>query len=272
MSKKTFFKRISLAVVSALAIGTLSTALPAQAGGLDDTLTLSASSQSVTIGDTATVTATVTFTSQLTGAALRGIDSAIVYVSGVAPGASINSLPTQDTVNAVTSQYNKAIIRTPQVLTAALGRSGVSTGAETVTATTAGTSYGVPVTDSIVAVTAGAYTKGVFDIYAPSVTRAGTYTWTISVRDIANTVIYKSATFTITVTAGDLTPVVANTKLWLHNTLYTNQSINANPGTPKSDSTLVVNAGTAGTPVEVGYIVPEFINASGKRKTQLLVL
>jgi len=174
MSKKTFFKRVSLAVVSALAFGTLSTVAPAQAGGLDDTLTLSATSQSVTVGDTATVTATVTFTSQLTGAALRGIDSAIVYVSGVAPGSAINSLPTQDTVNAVTSQYNKAIIRTPQVLTAALGRSGVGTGAETTTATTAGSSYNAAVTDSIVAVSAGAYTKGAFQIYAPAVSRVGT--------------------------------------------------------------------------------------------------
>jgi hypothetical protein len=142
-------------------------------------------------------------------------------------------------LNAITSQYNKAIIRTPQVLTAALGRSGVGTGAETVTATTAGSTVAAAVTDSIVAVTAGAATRGAFQIYAPAVSRAGTYTWTISVRDIANTVIYKSATFTITVSSGDNTGTTAS-KLWLHNTLYTGMSINTNTGTPTRDSTLVV--------------------------------
>ena len=62
MSKMTF-KRISLAVVAALGFGVLSVA-PSSAA-IDETLTLSAASATVNIGDTATVTITNSFTSEV---------------------------------------------------------------------------------------------------------------------------------------------------------------------------------------------------------------
>jgi hypothetical protein len=272
MLRTIAFKRISLAVISALAFGTLSSVAPAQAGGLDDTLTLSASSATVTVNETATVTATVTFTSQLTTATKLGPDSVIVHVAGKAPGTLITALPVADTVNTNTALYGKTIVHLPQVLTAAAGNTGVSVGNETRLVTTGGSDIGTAGTgfrtDSIVAVAAGAYTKASFKISAPSVSTPGTYIWTISVRDnngSSGTVLYKTATFTLTVTAGDNTGTTAS-KLWLHNTLYENMAINTNVGTPTADSTLVVNAGSAATPTIVGYMVPEFYNAAGDTK------
>ena len=272
MLRTIAFKRISLAVISALAFGTLSSVAPAQAGGLDDTLTLSASSATVTVNETATVTATVTFTSQLTTTTKPGSDSVIVHVAGKAPGTLITALPVADTVNTNTALYGKTIVHLPQALSTAAGNSGVSTGNETRLVTTAGNDIGSAGvgfrTDSIVAVSAGAYTKASFKISAPSVSTPGTYIWTISVRDnngSSGTVLYKTATFTLTVTAGDNTGTAAS-KLWLHNTLYENMAINTNVGTPTADSTLVVNAGAAATPTIVGYMVPDFYNAAGETK------
>ena len=268
MLRKIAFKRTSLAVIAALTFGTLSSVAPAQAGGLDDTLTLSASSASVAIGETATVTATVTFTSQLTTATKPGADSIIVHVAGTAPGTVIASLPVQDTVNTVTSRGQGSIARTVQTLVAATGgASGVATGDETRLTTTAGNTIGSAgvgfKSDSAVALTAGAYTKAAYQFYAPSVSRVGTYVWTISVRDLANTTLYKTASFTLTVTA-DTVASATGSKMWLHDSLYTNMSINTNLGTPRADSTLVVNAGTAATPTIVGYLVPEFASATAE--------
>ena len=137
----------------------------------------------------------------------------------------------------------------------------VASGDETILTTTPG-SVSTTFTDSAVAIVAGSFTKAAWQLYAPSVSRVGVYTWTISVRDVANTVLYKTATFTLTVTA-DTTAVAAGSKMWMHNTLYTNMSINTTGGTPRADSTLVVNAGTAASPQIVGYLVPEFAAANG---------
>ena len=259
MSTKLNRKRLALAVVAGLSFGLLQTP-QANAGGLDDTLTLSASSASVAVGETATVTATVSFTSQLTGAALRGIDSVLVYVAGSMPGDSIRSLPVQDTVNTISAHAGKPIVRSVQVR-AAGATTGVASGDETILSTTPG-AVSTTFTDSAVAIVAGSYTKAAWQLYAPSVSRVGVYTWTISIRDVANTILYKTATFTLTVTA-DTTAVAGGSKMWLHNTLYTNMSINASGGTPRADSTLVVNAGTAASPAIVGYLVPEFAAANG---------
>ena len=79
MSKKTFFKRLSLGVIAALGFGLLSTPT-AQAVRLTNTLTLSAATASTTTFDTASVTLTLRQTSTQ-----NGTDSMTVAVSCDAP-------------------------------------------------------------------------------------------------------------------------------------------------------------------------------------------
>jgi len=282
MSTQTLFKRVALVLVSALAFSGLSvvSASADMTDGLDDTLTLSASSASVTVGETASVTATISFTSQLKITDVRGVDSRVVVITGTAPGTSVAARPTSDTTNAITARYGSNLSKsTRQVTTQPF--SGVATGDETVLSTSAGSGIGSSSagfrTDSVIALSDGAYTKAAFTIYFPAVSRAGTYTFTVSSRDNAGahrslqgansagttTKLFKTATFTLTVTAGDTTGTTA-TKLWLHKTLYDNMSVNTNLGTPTADSSIVANAGTAATPNVVGYLVPQFFNAAGE--------
>ena len=278
MSTTTAFKRIALVLVAALGFASLSSTTASAVNEIGDaTLTLSASSASVlTGGETASVTVTTTFTSNL-GVAARGPgpDSAIIYVTGTSAGGSLIIRPVQDTANAVTAVSGRGAIKTgigtgwigadnngvdtPLVGIGVLG--GGSESSLVVAAGSAITHRG----DSINAVVAGAYTKAAYTYFFASPTTAGTYVYTFSLRDKANTQIVKSATFTLTVSQGDNTATTAS-KLWLHDRIYTNMSINTNVGTPTRDSTLVVNAGaaTAAGTTAVGYMVPEFYNAAGE--------
>jgi hypothetical protein len=273
MSTTTAFKRIALALVAALGFAALSSPTASAVNEVGDaTLTLSASSASVlTGGETASVTVTTTFTSNNRADA----DSAIIYVAGTGAGGTLIIRPTQDTANAVTARGGNGSIKTG-IGTGWIGadNNGVDTplvgigvlggGAESSLAMTAGSSISHR-GDSINAVVAGAYTKAAYTYFFASPTTAGTYVYTFSLRDKANTKIVASQNFTLTVSQGDNTATTAS-KLWLHNTLYTNMSINTNVGTPTKDSTLVVNAGaaTAAGTTAVGYMVPEFYNAAGE--------
>jgi len=265
MSKKTFFKRISLALVSALGFAMLSVS-PSNALNEtgDATLTLSASSASITTGDTASVTVTVTFTSNAGVAAgytyPGGPDSAIVYVAGTGNGATMIVRPTQDTANAVTARGGNGAIKTG-IATGWNGTTGAVTngalggGAETSLALTANTAFAHR-GDSINAVVAGAYTKAAYTYFFTGSQNVGSTILTFSLRDKAGTNIVKTASFTLTVTNGDLTATAANSKMYLHNTAYDNA------WSPRKDSTLVVNAGDPGNSQAVGYLVPEFMNVS----------
>jgi len=227
MSTKTTFKRIALVAVAALGLGVLSVA-PSQAA-TDETLTLSASTATVTIGDTATVTITNTFISN-TGA--NGNDSSVVYVSGAGgQGGTILAKETTDSAN-VTANTTKEV-------TVSLG--GIA--------------------DSAVASSGGTYTKQTITLKFYQVATAGTYTYTISTRDKANTVINKTATFTLTVSAADATGVSTKSLAWL------NDSYTVGVKNSRADSALVVSAGTAASPAFVGFIIPEFRNASDTNTT-----
>ena len=268
MSTKTTFKRIALVAVAALGLGVLSVAPAANAGGNADTLTLSASSASVQVGDTATITATVEFTSNLGSTnGFMGPDSTTIYIAGTGAGGSIITTPTSDTTNAVTFKVGKPLLT--GVATGWNGTTGAistglgGTGADSTTSTTAGTALTVK-TDSIVAVTAGAYTKAAFSIKFASVGAAGTYIYTITTRDKASMNVYKTATFTLTVTAGDTTGTAAKSLLWLNDT----QTVGA--PSVRADSSVVKSAGAAATPKISGFLVPEFRNAADTITTSTL--
>ena len=269
MSNSTAFKRVALALVATLGFAVLTSPTASAVNEVGDaTLTLSAASASVlTGGETASVTVTTTFTSNLLNADPARLDSAVIYVSGTSAGGSLIIRPTQDTSNAVTARGGNGRINTG-IGTGWNGTTGAVTngvnggGAESSLVVAAGSAL-THRGDSINAVVAGTYTKAAYTYFFAAPTTAGTYVYTFSLRDKANTQLVKSATFTLTVGTGDNTATTAS-KLWLHQPLYTNMAINTNVGTPTRDSTLVVNAGAAATPTIVGYMVPDFSNAAGE--------
>ena len=269
MSNSTAFKRVALALVATLGFAVLTSPTASAVNEVGDaTLTLSAASASVlTGGETASVTVTTTFTSNLLNEGPARLDSAVIYVSGTSAGGSLIIRPTQDTSNAVTARGGNGSIKTG-IATGWNGTAGIVSngalggGAESSLVVTAGNAL-THRGDSINAVVAGAYTKAAYTYFFASPSTAGTYVYTFSLRDKANTQLVKSATFTLTVGTGDNTATIGS-KLWLHQPLYTSMSINTNTGTPTRDSTLVVNAGAAATPTIVGYMVPDFSNAAGE--------
>ena len=271
MSNSTAFKRVALALVATLGFAVLTSPTASAVNEVGDaTLTLSAASASVlTGGETASVTVTTTFTSNLLNTDPDRLDSAIVYVSGTSAGGSLIIRPTQDTSNAITARGGNGSIKTGigtgwNGTTGAVSNGVLGGGAESSLVVAAGSAI-VHRGDSINAVVAGAYTKAAYTYFFVAPTTVGTYVYTFSLRDKANTQIVKSANFTLTVGSGDSTGTTAS-KLWLHNTLYENMAINTNVGTPTADSTLVVNAGSAATPTIVGYMVPDFYNAAGETR------
>ncbi len=273
MFLRIYFRRASLTLIGALiATGLTSPTVLAVNEAGDASISLSASSASIAVGDTASVTVTASFTSNLLNSNPTRRDSAIIYVSGSSAGGSLIVRPTQDTLNAITAMSGVAAIKTG-IGTGWIGanNNGVDTplvgigvlggGAETILTVAAGGAI-VHRGDSINAITNGALTKATYTYFFAAQSTIGTYVYTFSLRDKANTSLVKTATFTLTVTA-DTTAVAAGSKMWMHNTLYTNMSINTTGGTPRADSTLVVNAGTAASPQIVGYLVPEFAAANG---------
>jgi len=271
MSNSTAFKRVALALVATLGFAVLTSPTASAVNEVGDaTLTLSAASATaIAGGETASVTVTTTFTSNLLNTDPVRLDSAVVYVSGTSAGGSLIIRPTQDTSNAITARGGNGSIKTGigtgwNGTTGAVSNGVLGGGAESSLVVAAGSAL-THRGDSINAVVAGTYTKAAYTYFFAAPTAAGTYVYTFSLRDKANTQIVKSATFTLTVSAGDNTGTTAS-KLWLHNSLYENMAINTNVGTPTADSTLVVNAGAAATPTIVGYMVPEFYNAAGDTK------
>jgi hypothetical protein len=269
MSNSTAFKRVALALVAALGFATFSSPTASAVNEVGDaTLTLSAASATVLAGgETASVTVTTTFTSNVLNTDPARLDSAVVYVSGTSAGGSLIIRPTQDTSNAITARGGNGSIKTGigtgwNGTTGAVSNGVLGGGAESSLVVAAGSSL-THRGDSINAVVSGTYTKAAYTYFFAAPTAAGTYVYTFSLRDKANTQIVKSATFTLTVSSGDSTGTTAS-KLWLHKDLYTNMAINTNVGTPTADSTLVVNAGAAATPTIVGYMVPDFYNAAGE--------
>ena len=91
MSKKTFFKRMSLGVIAALGFGLLSTPT-AQAVLLTNSLVISSATASTTTNDTATVSATIRF-SGTTAAAVAGDSVTLRYTCDYAGSVSGTTCP-----------------------------------------------------------------------------------------------------------------------------------------------------------------------------------
>jgi hypothetical protein len=235
MSNKTSFKRIALAVVAALGFGVLASG-PSSAV-IDETLTLSASSATVTAFETATVTVTLSFISE---AALESRTVAVVQSAD----------PLYDGSNGV-------------FLLAS------TTDSQSVVNHAVGSRISALVGDSVGASTAGAFVRANWTLQFAAPTAAGTYTYTVSTRGGAGAnvgtsgqagVIGKTAVFTLTVTAGSgtTTPDATKSLMWLNGAEPTIAV--ARP--TRADSTLAVSAGLATDPQAVAYIFPELKNTA----------
>ena len=216
MSNKTNFKRISLAVVAALGLGVLASGPSNAAVQSGATLSISAPSASIKAGETATATLTATFTG-IGGNSPTYDSMSVTYVrtTGSAPGGSINFLGSAvDTVS--------------------------------VKAYGTGTASAWADGDTSSAVTA----KFTFQLVQP--TTAGSYTYTFyPAFNSAATGVTPPApvTFSITVAAANTKPAAAQSSIYIGT--WANQP----QGTANlTDSTIVVTAGTIGTPAAVGYI------------------
>jgi len=237
MSTKTTFKRIALVAVAALGLGVLSVAPSSAAVNAgDETLTLSATSASVAIGETATMTITSTFIGDSNATDSRNV----VVNGGAASGATVKLWADMtDSANIVSSKFVMAKSTTLNELSGTANILAASTG------------------DTFIATAAGTYTKLVTNVQFRTPTTAGTYVFTVVQQSLNGAVIYKTATFTLTVTAGNTTPTVANSGIQLTDT---NRStfVTALTG---SDSSIVATAGTVGSNSQVANIVWSQLNS-----------
>ena len=232
MSTKTTFKRIALVAVAALGLGVLSVA-PSSAAITEETFTVSAATATATVGDTATVTVTNTFIASAASPVDSRTISAVVQGVGNAGTATINLIPTTDSANTIL--HNPANV---------------------------GTAYNV--TESVVAVTAGAYTKAGFTLQMINFTVAGTYIVTITTKDGVGT-IYKSTLVTVTVTAAASNTATGAS---LYVSADADTAFNGRLGYKAyTDSAVVASAGTIATPVIAAYAYPVVTNSAGDTRS-----
>ena len=229
MSNKTHFKRVALAVVTALGFGVLATS-PAGAAHRSDTLELSTATASITAGETATTVVTQTFL-------------------GVAAGDSLSV--TVASANAATSAKSPDIGFYPILAdssgVAILGTNGDDTFYAGVTAnnTSATVKYNMHFLTAT-SLAAGTYT---FYIYAGVGSGGGT---------LVSTAL---KTFTVTVAAADLKPAAAKSTAVLGTGTQSPYVSTA------ADSALVVTAGTYGSYAEAATVAWQQMNSAGSTST-----
>jgi hypothetical protein len=119
-------------------------------------------------------------------------------------------------------------------------------------------------TDSSTNVATGSV-RSVFTAKAERFVGAGVYTYTFYTQagdlGLASAVSSTSVTWTVTVTAPD-TAGAALSRFYLSNDMYTAKT-NRNNLAPSSESSIVTSAGTAATPVAVGYAFITTANGAG---------
>jgi len=239
MSKKTFFKRMSLGVIAALGFGLLSTPT-AQAVRLTNTLALSAATASTTTFDTASVTVTLRQTSTQ-----DAVDSMTVRVSCDAPtGATCPTLKGYQDASADTLNVN-------------VGGSGRGIGVWT------NLSGWV---DSQVA--AASSMRSVISVKGENFPVAGTYTYTIYATGnggASDVITGTSTTWTVTVTAPSTNANGGSAVVFISSDAITASANRFNflgyaSGT---DSAIVATKGTVATPVLVGYSLVNLKNSAG---------
>ena len=147
MSTKTTFKRVALVTVAALGLGLLSVA-PSNAAVQADTMTLSASTASTTVGTAVTVNATVSFLQETSSDTMTVALSYAAAPAGITVGeVTINSPATAATTDLGTPTVDTATARTAKV-SAATAASINKTLVITLTPTKAGT-YVIKATPSL---------------------------------------------------------------------------------------------------------------------------
>jgi len=252
LMSKLIFKRISLAVISALTFGMLTTVSSPVANALDETFTLSASSATAVVGETASVTLTLNFVSESSNGltATAAPDSRLVVMaltSATNPGGSVLSIKGSDSLNVFNSE---------------------PVGERTVTPVSGGV-----VVDSAQATAALNATRVTTTIRFYQVATPGTYTYTFSTT-LAPTgttaagitqrgPVQKSATFTLTVTAP--TSDRTKSKFWMNQPAEYNAAVRTDLVRPRgigADSTTAVSAGTIATPVARYVLWTDIRNSS----------
>jgi len=238
MSKKTFFKRMSLGVIAALGFGLMSTPT-AQAVRITNSLTLSSATATATVFDSATVTVTLRQTSTQ-----DGIDSMTVRVSCDGPaGATCPTLKGYQDATADTSNVNVGGTRGIGVWTTLNGW-----------------------TDSQVA--ASTSMRSVISAKAESFPVAGTYTYTIYATGnlgASDPITGTSTTWTVTATAPSTNATGGSAQVFISTDAVTasQNRFNFLQYATGTDSAIVASKGTAASPTVVGYALLTLKNAAG---------
>jgi len=263
MSKKTFFKRISLGLVAVLGFGFMS-APSSSASLLTKSITLSSATATTVIGDTATVTATVRFSgndaqnAQTPGAGQNTTDSVTLRYTCDAPsGATCPTLgykqnQLSDTAN-VTTKPTANMDRFFSLANGATDSltSTTATGRATYSISTNASHAGTAVGSAFEA--AGTYT---YNFYLTGAGASNVLTldsgatlvsWTVTVTAPSTNATGGSATVYI---SSDTNTAMKNHADWLN-------------GPRSSDSSIVASKGTAATPAPVGYAYLNLFNAAG---------
>jgi len=254
MSKKTFFKRIALAALVSLGLGVMP-ANVSQALVNAHSVSLSSSTASVTVGDTASVTVTHNFSHTL-----DAVESATVRYSCAAPsGASCPTLfayqaPTADTANVTIKDWTQ-------------GWYNMTSGTSNHPAYGPTSSMLIGWTDSSTATASGAV-RSTISMKAVNFDAAGTYTFTFYSTAQNGGPVNGSAsastaavTWTVTATA-PATNATTIARKYVSTDQYTANRNMQNLGA-SSDSSIVAVAGTATTPTAVGYALITLANAAG---------
>ena len=238
MSKKTFFKRLSLGVIAALGFGLLSTPT-AQAVRLTNSLTLSSATASANTDDTATVTLTLRQTVTADADTVNVRYSCDAPVAASCPALLGYQDATADTVN-VTAQ-----------LTAG-GRDNTYVDMN---------SWGETTTS------ASASSRSVVAVKATNFPAAGTYTYTIYAVGTgpADVISGTATTWTVTVTAPSTNATGGSAVVFISSDTFTASSNRAQWITYASgtDSGIVASRGAAATPGQVGFAFVNLKNSAG---------
>ena len=247
MSKKTFFKRLSLGVIAALGFGLLSTPT-AQAVRLTNSLTLSSATGTATTFDSASVTVTLRQTSTQAGQ-----DSMTVRVSCDAPtGATCPALQGYQDASADTLNVNVGG-------TTGNGFTYRGIGAWTDISTNGWSESQVAASSSM---------RSAISVKAVSFPAAGTYTYTIYATGnggASDVITGTSTTWTVTVTSPSTNAANGSAIVFISSDAVT-ASVNRSNFLAYSsgtDSAIVVSKGTVATPVLVGYSLVNLKNEAG---------
>jgi len=247
--KSIYFKRLALVVVAALGMGLISTG-PTSAAVSDESLTVSASTATAFVGDSATITATIAFTSSASGAEdSRSITS---QVTNPATGGSVSVLfrPTSDSAAAVTSRGTPV--------------EGTSTDLR---------NYAGVTSDTVTTTTNLGYVKQTFSVVMYNFSAAGTYYVTLRTQGAqtrattggsGSNEVFKTAMIIVTVTARDGVATGANA--YIASDLYTAET-NRTAFRAATDSAIVAVRGSVSSPAAVGYAAFTVKNAAGETVT-----